>query len=263
MSGSTTWDAERYMRFGAQRTRPAAELAARIGVSAPRSIVDLGCGPGNSTAVLRARWPEARIVGVDSSEEMIAKARADDPKGEWVQGDVTTFEDDAPYDVVFSNAVLHWLPDHASLVVRLFTLVAGGGALAFQIPCGRDAPFREHIREVASDPRWRDRTRSALTAITIEDPSLYYDALAADAFSVDIWTTEYEQIMENSDAIVDWITSTSLRPFLEVLDADERADFTAELRARMAASYPTRTDGRVLFPFRRLFVVATRRASIT
>lgn len=252
----THWDPDAYLRFASQRTRPAVELASRVPLESPSRVLDLGCGPGNSTAVLRARWPDAHVAGVDHSEEMLAAAREREPDGEWHCADVRTFESDAPFDVVFSNAVLHWLPDHADLVPRLLDLVAPGGALAFQIPCGRDAPVRRHIRELAEDARWHERMAPALTATTMEDPQLYYDALASRVRDLDVWTTEYQQVMDDEAAIVEWISSTGLRPYLEVLDPSEREPFLERLRTRVAASYPRRPDGKVLFPFARLFVVA-------
>ena len=253
----TAWEPDKYMRFGDERTRPSLDLVSRIRVDAPDSIVDLGCGPGNSTQMLRQRWPEARVCGVDSSPAMIAAAREAHPGQEWVLGDIEGYSADPACDVVFSNAALQWVPNHANLVRRLFGEVAQGGALAFQIPSGAYSPVRSFIHEIADDPAWSSRMNDPRGALTMEEPEFYYDVLAPLALSVDIWETEYHHVMESADAIVEWISSTGLRPFLDALDTDaERARFVAMLGERVANGYAQRGDGRVLFPFRRTFVIA-------
>ena len=250
------WDADQYLRFGDERTRAAADLVGRIDLPRPESIVDLGCGPGNSTRLLRARWPRARVLGLDSSPEMIASARATDPDGDWIEADLGTWEPERSVDLVFSNATLQWLPDHASLMGRLFAMVSPGGALAFQIPGDACSPLRTCIREISEDPIWNARMAAARGALTMETPAVYYDALAVAARALDIWETEYSHVMESPRAIVDWVAGTGLRPFLDGLDGHEQAEFVDRLRARVAAEYQRRMDGRVLFPFRRLFVIA-------
>lgn len=251
------WNPERYLRFGEERTRPAAELAARVGVESPGLVVDLGCGPGNSTTVLRRRWPGARVIGVDDSPEMIEAASTVQPDGEWILGDIARWSPQGPVDVFYSNATLQWLPDHGSLIPRLFSCVAAGGALAFQIPSRDFALVRTLIHETAQDPEWVERMRGALTVLTMESADFYYDHLACAARSVDIWETEYLHVMDTHGAIVEWISSTGLRPFLEALGSEEeRRRFVARLQERVEESYQARADGRVLFPFRRLFVVA-------
>jgi trans-aconitate 2-methyltransferase len=254
---SDRWDPDLYLRFGDERTRPAVDLAARIRVQAPARVADLGCGPGNSTAVLRARWPEADLVGVDRSREMIDAARAGCPEGEWVLSSIEEWSSERPLDVVFSNAALQWVHDHGPLVERLFAGVAAGGALAFQIPSAEYARLRSLIHEVAHDAAWVDRMAAPLGALTMESPAFYFDHLAPVAREVDMWETEYYHVMRSHAAIVEWISSTGLRPFLDVLDsAEERRRFKELLGGRVAASYSASEDGQVLFPFRRLFVVA-------
>jgi trans-aconitate 2-methyltransferase len=253
------WDADHYLRFGDERTRPASDLAARIDVPDPKTVIDLGCGPGNSTQVLRRRWPEARIVGLDNSPEMIDSARASFPDREWLLGSAENWSPPDPFDVVFSNAALQWMRSHDSLVSHLFAQVADGGALAFQIPSSSYSAVRGHIHEIADDAAWRERMTAEKAALTMEDPSYYYDALAEYAPRLDIWETEYIHVMDSPSSIVDWISSTGMRPFLEALDAEsERQRFVDLLNERVAESYPRRRDGKVLFPFRRLFVVAYR-----
>ncbi len=255
------WDADHYLKFGAERTRPACDLVERIQIAAPGRIVDVGCGPGNCTQVLRARWPEAEIVGLDNSAEMIAAARERYPDQEWLLADAATWKPAEPFDVVFSNAALQWLPDHAALVSRLFTFVAPGGALAMQIPSYSRLPVRMHIHEISEDPAWSHRMDAARSMLTMESPEFYYDVLAPHAERMDVWETEYFHVMADAGAIVDWISSTGLRPFLDALEQDvDRERFVEMLRTRVADSYRKRSDGKVLFPFRRLFVIAYRQS---
>ncbi len=252
-----SWDPERYLKFGDERTRPSVDLVSRIQVEAPKSVVDLGCGPGNSTAVLRRRWPDARVIGVDNSPQMIEAARAEYPGDEWILSGIEEWSPESRFDVVFANAALQWVPDHGRLVERLFGYVAADGALAFQIPSPTYALVGTLIHEIAGDDAWAPRMSGPLAELTMESPNFYYDHLAPAARSVDLWETEYMHVMESPNAIVDWISSSGLRPFLRALGSDEERDaFVARLRQRVAESYETRSDGRVLFPFRRMFVVA-------
>ena len=252
-----SWNPALYSRFSDERTRPAVDLISRIQIEPPRSVVDLGCGPGNSTSVLRERWPQARMVGVDNSREMIEAARVAYPAGEWVLADVEHWEPDGLLDLVSSNATLQWLHDHASLVVRLFGWVAPGGALAFQVPSADFAAVRALTHEVAGDSIWVERMTGALTALTMESAAFYYAYLAPIARSLDIWETEYLHILPSRASIVEWISHTLLLPFLNALDSEkERGAFVRKLEERVEETYEANCDGSVLFPFRRLFVVA-------
>jgi trans-aconitate 2-methyltransferase len=254
-----TWNADQYLRFANERTRPCRDLAAAILLEAPRRIVDLGCGPGNSTAVLAARWPGAAIVGLDSSEAMIAAARKDAPERTWILGDIASWTNDAPFDLVFANAALQWVPDHARTYPRLFAQVAPGGALAVQVPCNFDAKAHEAMRAIAARPAWRPYFGSGVREWNVHPSSFYYDLLAPHAARLDVWETEYLHVLPNASAIVDWYKGTGLRPFLEPLpDEGVRERFLAEYLEAVTAAYPAQSDGRVLFPFRRLFVVAYR-----
>lgn len=254
-----SWNPDEYMRFSDERTRPSVDLVSRIAVDFPSSVIDLGCGPGNSTRVLRERWPNARVVGLDSSAEMIDSARADEPHGEWILSGIEEWEPEEPFDVVFSNAALQWIPGHGALIERLFRSVAAEGALAFQIPSVTFAAVRDLIHDIALDGPWASRMTGPLGELTMESPGLYYDHLATDARSVDLWETEYFHVMDSPSAIVDWIASTGLRPFLAVLESeDETQAFIARLQTRVAETYHAQRDGHVLFPFKRTFVVAYR-----
>jgi trans-aconitate 2-methyltransferase len=258
---TSSWSPDQYLRFGDERTRPAAELAARIAVPAPRTVVDLGCGPGNSAAILRARWPLATVTGLDSSPEMIAAARRTEPSQPWILDDAETWNPTNPFDVVFSSAAIQWMRDHEALVRRLFGHVASGGAFAFQIPSRAYSTLTQLMVEVAEDARWKARLdrAGAARALTMHPPAFYYDALADRAERLDIWETEYQHVLPTAEAIVDWIASTGLRPFLDALaDDGERRQFRDRLTARVGEAYPRRLDGRVLFPFKRLFLIAYR-----
>lgn len=254
-----TWDSQQYLRFERERTQPAVDLARRVELSAPQRLVDLGCGPGNSTAVLAERWPSARIEGVDTSEAMLAQAQRDYPRLLWSVGDIATWRAAQPYDLVFSNAALQWVPDHRVLLPQLFAQVAIGGALAFQVPANQDAPPHRLMRELAQGERWKTKFPRLPREWHVESPSFYYDVLASDATRVDLWTTEYLHVMPNSAAIVEWYRGTGLRPWLDALsDPADRDRFLADYGSHIAAAYPPQQDGRVLFPFKRLFVIAYR-----
>ncbi len=251
------WNPSQYLKFSTERIRPARDLVAQIRLDSPQRIVDVGCGPGNSTQILRNRWPNAFILGVDHSREMIDAAIQSFPGQAWLHEDITHWKPEQPCDLVFSNAALHWLPDHRTLVRRLFSHVASGGALAFQIPSAVFPRVRAFIHEISHDARWSVRLAAARTALTMETPGFYYDALVDIASGIDIWETEYQHVLPSKQAIVEWICSTGLRPFLSALASDaDREFFLSELQSRVDADYPLQTDGKVLFPFRRTFVIA-------
>lgn len=254
-----SWSPGEYLRFADERTRPSVDLASRIAVERPASVIDLGCGPGNSTRVLRQRWPEAHVIGLDSSRQMIDAARAEEPSEEWIVSGIEDWTPSAQFDVVFSNAALQWLPEHGPLVERLFQAVAPGGALGFQIPSATFAAVRDLIHIVALDGPWTPRMAGPLGELTMESPAAYYDSLSSHARAVDIWETEYFHVMDSAPAIVEWMASTGLRPFLAALESeDENQEFVTRLNEMVREAYPPQRDGRVLFPFKRTFVVAYR-----
>jgi trans-aconitate 2-methyltransferase len=190
---------------------------------------------------------------------MIAAARRDDPAVRWVEADVATWTADRPYDLVFSNAALHWVPDHARLFPHLLEQVGPGGALAVQMPVNQESPAHRAIREVAERPPWTDRWGPEVGAVRVAPPERYYDWLAPTARGVEVWATDYLHVLPDPDAIVEWVKGTTLRPYLTALRTPaDQAAFLAEVRARVETAYPRQPDGRVLFPFRRLFVVARR-----
>lgn len=251
-----TWDQAQYLKFVEQRTRAAEELLTRVPLAAARHVVDLGCGPGNSTALLRARWPDAEITGVDSSEDMLQRARQDFPEIEWLQADVRTFRAEKAPDVLFANAVLQWLPDHAQLFPALLEQVARGGAFAVQMPHNFAEPSHRLMREL--DGPWAQRTVGVRARMPVSGATFYYDLLAPRAQAVDIWQTTYQHVMPDARAIVEWVKGTGLRPYLNVLSESERAPYLEAYTDAIDAAYPARADGQRLFAFPRLFLVAIR-----
>ncbi len=250
------WDPAQYLKFADHRLRPAVDLLGRVALEAPRVVYDLGAGAGNVTRLLKARWPGARVTGVDASEAMLARAAAAAPDIEWQRSDLATWAPPAPADLIYSNAALHWLPDHARLFPRLLAALAPGGVLAVQMPRNFAAPSHTAIAEAARQGPWRRRLEPLLRPAPVAEPAVYYGLLAPGAAGVDIWETEYLHVLEGPDPVKEWTKGTWLRPLLEALEEPERSDFEARYAALVARAYPPRPDGRTLFPFRRLFIVA-------
>lgn len=253
-----SWDPAQYAKFTDHRVRPALDLLARVPLDQPRSVVDLGCGPGNVTVRLAQRWPQARIRGVDSSADMLRVAREKYPQLSWEQHDLASWSGEQPVDVLYSNATLHWLGDHAALIPHLFRQVATGGFIAIQMPRNFSAPSHRIAHELASSPQWQSRLQQLVRPTPVAEPSFYYDLLAPLTSRLEIWETEYIQPLTGERPVLEWIKGTWLRPFLDVLDASEQQVFESQYAERTAQAYPRRTDGVTIFPFRRLFVVAMR-----
>jgi trans-aconitate 2-methyltransferase len=279
------WDAALYLRFGGERARPFFDLLARVGAELPGYVVDMGCGPGNLTALLAERWPAATVCGVDSSPEMIEAARAlvtasPQPKLSSVpspaappgSGPVTTNHapglsfmlDDIRHwkpqslpDVIISNAVLQWVPGHRELLVRWADQLADGGWMAFQVPGNFDQPSHAIMREMAASARWRPLLRDVALNRQSADPADYADLLARAGLEVDAWETTYVHILRGEDPVLEWYKGTGLRPVLAALDADQAGDFLAEYGTRVREAYPPSSFG-TLFPFRRVFAVGRR-----
>jgi trans-aconitate 2-methyltransferase len=252
------WDPDLYLKFGAERNRATTDLIAQIDLEAPRRVVDLGCGPGNSTALLHARWPNADITGVDNSAEMLAEARRQFPEWKFEQADLEQWSPEAEYDLVFSNAALHWLRGHAALLPRLFSHVASGGVFAAQIPHHGLSPAHQAVREISLQPRWAATLASAREHLTVHSPDFYYDVLAPLANRVDIWVTIYHHEMAHVEGILDWLRGTTLRAYLDALLPEQQQQFKRECLARFAALFSVRANGKVLLPYPRIFVVASR-----
>ncbi|MFT4082958.1 MAG: methyltransferase domain-containing protein [Nocardioides sp.] len=258
---SEAWDPDRYLAYADERGRPFVELIARIAAVEPATVVDLGCGPGNLTALLATRWPGARVHGVDSSAAMIAKARAGRPEASFEIADLRDWASSAApagIDVLVSNAALQWVPGHLELLPALVRTVAPGGWFAFQVPGNFAEPSHVLRAELAAEPPY-DAYTGDLAAPASHDPVVYLDALRALGLEVDAWETTYLHQLTGEDPVFDWISGTSLRPTAAALPDELWPQFSAELRRRLAAAYPVRA-GRVTLPFRRIFVVARRPA---
>jgi trans-aconitate 2-methyltransferase len=258
------WDAGQYLRFANERTQPALDLVARIDLPAPRPvrnlrIVDLGCGPGNSTAILKARWPDAAVTGLDSDADMLNTAQRDHAGIGFAAADIAEWQPQEPHDLVFSNAALQWIGDHEHLLPRLLGAVAPGGALAVQMPRNHDFQTHALMRQVAADGPWADRLADARAPSPVQPPEFYYDRLAPRSGRFTIWETNYIQIMDGAEAIVAWLMGTGLRPFLARLEAAEQTIFLDRYKALLADAFPIRADGKVLLPYPRLFFIAMLR----
>lgn len=255
------WDAELYLKFAGQRGRPAADLVAQIALENPRRIIDVGCGTGTSTEQLRQRWPDADLTGLDYSPDMLAQARANHPDWKWIE---STVEDWAPrekFDLIFSNACLHWIGDHAALFPRLFSYVASGGAFAVQMPNSYHLPAHTVMHDVAADPKmpWSRTLAGVAETYSVQPMAFYYETLRKLASRLNIWQTEYLQIMDGPEAILDWVTSTAMRRFTEPLaNEEQRQEFRRQCLERFRKAYPANDQGKTLFPYFRLFIIAYR-----
>lgn len=261
-----SWDPARYLQYEDARLRPALDLLARVPLEIARTVVDLGCGAGNVAQWLGRRWPEARIVGVDGDAAMLAKARAttaDSSRFAWVKADLGTWRADAPPDLIYSNAALHWLDDHATLFPRLLRDTASlHGVLAVQMPDNFRAPSHRVLFDLADSKPWRDRLAGLVRATPVASPEQYFEWLAPHAGVPDVWASEYLQLLPaRTDAehpVVAWMRGSALVPFLNTLEGGARDAFVAGYAAGIEPAYRRRADGSVLFPFRRVFIVATR-----
>ncbi|WP_417514149.1 methyltransferase domain-containing protein [Minwuia sp.] len=260
---SNPWNPEQYLKgtMGDLRTRPVFDLLARVPVDTATSVYDLGCGPGNSTAPLKARWPGATVTGIDNNPAMLEKARDSFAGITFREADIGTWEPDDPADVIFANAALHWVPDHARLLARLLGFLRPGGCLAIQQPNNFAAPSHALIGEIARDPRFRDRLKGKLLGDFVQDVRFYHDLLRPIADAVDIWETEYAQPLNGADPVLEWVRGTALLPVETNLDRDDFSAFVSVYREKLRTAYPVAPDGITLFPFRRMFIIATGTAA--
>lgn len=250
------WNPDVYMKFGDLRTRPALELATRCGPALDGLIYDLGCGPGNSTQVLASLNPGARLVGVDSSPEMLDRAANEGPSGVlWSLGDLQTWKADEPADLLFSNAAYQWLDNHERLLPRLLDHLKPGGKLAIQMPQNFSAPSHVLMRQIASEGPFAAKLSPVLRHDPVGSPQDYYDLFSARAASIDIWETEYAQILSGQDPVFNWVSGTALRPLMAELEAHEQVEFATVYKQALIQAYPRRGDGKTLFPFKRIFMV--------
>jgi trans-aconitate 2-methyltransferase len=250
------WDPNKYLDFADHRSRPFFDLISRVRADEPRRVADLGCGPGNLTETLAARWPGAVVEAMDSSPEMVDAARE---RGIAASvGDVREWAPAPDTDVVVSNAVFQWVPGHDELLTRWAKQLPAGAWLAFQVPGNFDAPSHVRLRELVREPRWQERLASVVLREddAVLGPAGYAGLLADAGCEVDAWETTYLQRLTGEDPVLEWVTGTALRPIRSALDGADWAQFRAELAPRLRTEYPMRTDGTTWFPFRRVFVVA-------
>jgi len=255
-----SWSAAQYTQFEAERSRPVLDLVAHIPTTLVRRAVDIGCGPGNSTEILKARFPAAQVTGMDSSEDMIAAARRRLPDVAFEIADIANWADPGPFDVILSNAALQWVPDHETLLPVLLAKLSPGGSLAVQVPDNHDEPAHRLMREVAAEGPWAGALAGVLKS---SGPRLgvdgYYRILRAQGATMDIWRTTYHhRLADGPKAVTEWFKSTGLRRYLGPLDEAEREGFLARYQAVIDKAYPPLPDGSVLLPFPRLFFIATR-----
>lgn len=253
-----SWSPAQYLKFSDQRFRPAIDLLNRISIEQPRTVCDLGCGTGHLTLELKKRWLEAEVFGVDSSPDMLAKAREVAPGVTFIRADAGSWRPDEPVDVIFCNAVLHWLPDHGALFPRLMSLLTPGGVLAVQMPGNHESPSHRLMLQAAAADPWKEMLAKVRGINPVHEPAFYHRALARSASDIDAWETEYLHVLSGADPVVEWTKGTALLPYLNALDAQQRDAFLADYRGLVAKAYAPEPDGRTLFPFRRVFVVARR-----
>ncbi|MFN4087569.1 MAG: methyltransferase domain-containing protein [Alphaproteobacteria bacterium] len=254
---SGTWDPGQYARFGDHRVRPALELFARVDHPGPALAADLGCGGGEIARLMAERWPQARVIGMDSSTEMLAKAAKAPARVEWQQADIRTWTPPGKADLLYSNAMLHWVEDHGAVFPRLFGMLAPGGILAVQMPLSWPEPSHQALRQVLADlDLGGPDLRASVDRRWVLDTDFYYDLLKPLADGVDIWETRYLQVLQGDDPILEWVKGTALTPVLDALPPADQERFLSEYGSRLRRLYPRRAGGETLFPFPRLFIVA-------
>ncbi|MCU0120423.1 trans-aconitate 2-methyltransferase [Pseudomonas sp. B2M1-30] len=255
-----SWSAKQYVAFEDERTRPARDLLAAIPPALAQSVVDIGCGPGNSTELLVEAFPQARVQGLDSSPDMIDAARKRLPQLQFDVADIDAWSDEGPFDVIFANAVLQWVPEHETLLPALAGKLASGGSLAIQMPDNLNEPSHRLMREIAANGPWAGKLAGAAGQRTeMADASGYFSMLRPHCSRVDVWRTTYHhQLSGGAAGVVEWFKGSGLIPFLSPLTEAEREDYLKQYLAAVARAYPALPDGSVLLPFPRLFIVATR-----
>ncbi|MEM7255129.1 MAG: methyltransferase domain-containing protein [Pseudomonadota bacterium] len=264
-TAGTRWDPSQYLRFGDHRLRPALELLARIPHSDPKHVFDLGCGAGNVTRQIAERWPHATVYGIDNSDEMLKKASAEPSGIAWSLGDVRDWRPDVSPDVLYSNAALQWVDNHEDLFPRLVSMLPSGGCLAVQMPLSWDSPSHQLMHQTLKDAGPNGAAlgdtvvHKSLERRWVQSAAYYYALLAAHgADPIDVWETEYLQVLTGDDAVLEWVKATGLRPVLNALNDEERERYLGVYAARLREAYPKEANGCTLYPFRRLFMVAIK-----
>ncbi|EOE5319551.1 trans-aconitate 2-methyltransferase [Providencia rettgeri] len=247
------WNPDLYLQFKQERTRPSYDLISHIHADNACNLTDLGCGPGNSTQILREMYPLARIIGVDNSPAMLVEAKKNLPDCQFINANIETWVPEIKQDLIFANASLQWLPDHNLLFPHLVNQLKSNGILAIQMPNNWNEPTHALMRKVANEQTISAVNRTALLSI-----AEYYDLLSTTHCSVDIWQTTYYHVMPSIDSIIDWLSVTGLRPYLENLGKKQTKQFLARYHELLTEAYPTQDNGHVLMPFPRLFIIARK-----
>ncbi|HTY13299.1 MAG TPA: methyltransferase domain-containing protein [Candidatus Omnitrophota bacterium] len=257
MKNKSDWDPQHYLKFKNERTQPSIDLVGRIEPAiAPRCIIDVGCGPGNSGQILIERWPHAEFTGLDNSPAMIEKAKADHPAQNWVLADATTYAPGRKFDLIFSNAAIQWIPDHTRLFKTLFGWLSAGGTIAVQTPRFQNMAIGKIIEHITGKGRWNKALGGCSDLFTYHNPNFYYDLLAGEVRRIDLWETDYFHILGSHLAVIEWIRGTALMPYLDRLaDKADRQALEDEILEEVKNQYPAQKDGKVLFPFKRLFFI--------
>jgi trans-aconitate 2-methyltransferase len=256
MEKSKDWNPDLYLKYRNERTQPSIDLVSKINVGfQPKSILDIGCGPGNSSQVLLQRWPDALLTGIDNSVNMIEKAKSSYPNNTWIVADASEYTSNTKYDIVFSNATIQWLPNHESLFNKLFNLTKDGGVLAISTPRFDEMLLSEAISKVVNKDRWKEATKGCAELFTYHDFKYYYDLMSKGYKSVEFWQTDYIHVLESQYSIIEWIRSTGMKPYLDCLKDEEKLLFEEDILAEIKEVYPIQNNGKVLFPFKRLFMI--------
>ena len=252
-----SWDPSQYLRYDNERSQPTRDLIAAIGDLNPTEIVDLGCGTGNSTALLAHRWPKASLIGVDGSTEMLDQADQSGLHAVWQEADIASWQPSRPADLIFSNAALHWLDDHDVLFPQLVAGLRPGGMLAVQMPYNFSQPSHTLISEIAREPRWVERLSNVIRPSPVSTPETYLQMLEPLISAVRVWTTTYLHVLHGEHPVARWTGGATLRPVIAALE-DDADEFIADYQTRLERAYPRRADGSTVLPFTRMFILAIR-----
>jgi trans-aconitate 2-methyltransferase len=257
---NTDWNPDLYLKFRNERTQPSIDLIGKINLGFyPKSILDIGCGPGNSSQALLQKWPGAKLTGIDNSPNMISKAKADYPENTWIIADAATYLPDIKYDIVFSNATIQWIPNHKKLFNNFLNLISDGGVLAISVPRFDEMPISKILNKIAGHENWKTATRGCAAAFTRYDYQFYYNLISPDYQTVEMWQTDYIHVLESQPAIIEWIRSTGMKPYLDRLSEKEKTQFKDEVLSEINRYYPLQNNGKILFPFKRLFMVGYKK----
>ncbi len=253
------WNSALYLKFKSQRTQPAIDLAARIDVEDPLDIIDIGCGPGNSTRIIKQRFPDARVIGADYSDNMLEAAQKDNPGCGFIKldagGDLSDLA--GKFDVVFSNACIQWIPEHRKLLPNLFSMLKSGGVLAVQVPVNFEEPIHKITTKTAASPKWSKELSDPQFFFTLSEEE-YFDILSDLTDDFELWKTVYCHRLPGVESIIEWYRSTGLKPYLDQLSENGRNDFINDVRTELIKEYPARKNGEIIFRFPRLFFIAKR-----